>query len=66
MPPGLNELLKVEKDQIVRLKRGVYGLADAPRAWYTTLDKDMRELGFTKSKIDPALYMFFKKRSGAG
>ena len=39
-----------------RLKRALYGLNQAPRAWYTRIDSYFTGLGFTKSEADANLY----------
>ncbi|MEM7375719.1 MAG: reverse transcriptase domain-containing protein, partial [Bacteroidota bacterium] len=44
---------------IVILRRSMYGLVQAARAWKTTKDALMKKHGFTKSKTDPCL--FFKR-----
>ena len=38
-------------------KKDLYGLKQAPRAWYGTINSLLTNLGFTKSKADPNLYM---------
>ena len=35
----------------------MYGLKQAPRAWYGRIDSFLTSMGFTKSKVDPNLYM---------
>ena len=52
----------VEGNNIFRLRKTVYGLPEAPRAWYESLCSILvDELGFVKSLLDPA--MFFLKNS---
>lgn len=43
-----------------RLKKTVYGLADASRGFFLSLSETMTDLGCLKSNIDPAMYLFFK------
>eukprot|EP00253_Pinus_taeda_P017191 PITA_17191 len=38
------------------LKRALYGIKQAPHAWYTRIDSYFIELGFTKSEADANLY----------
>ena len=38
-------------------KKTLYGLKQAPRAWYGRIDSFLINLGFTKSKADPNLYL---------
>ena len=44
------------KSHLCRLKRPLYWLKKAPRAWYTRIDNDFTGLGFTKSEVDVNLY----------
>ena len=44
------------KSHVCRLKRALYGLKKAPRAWYTQIDSYFTRLGFTKSEADSNLY----------
>ncbi|CAE7336253.1 RE2 [Symbiodinium sp. CCMP2592] len=58
MRPPKQGLAGVKSNQLLRLLKPVYGRPDAPRAWYEELAKVLtQELGFTKSHIDPALFM---------
>jgi len=42
--------------KVCRLKKTLYGLKQAPREWYQVLSAAMRELGFTASYNDAALW----------
>jgi hypothetical protein len=44
------------KTLVCRLKKSLYGLKKAPRAWYGRIDSFLMSLGFTKSKVDSNLY----------
>ena len=44
-------------NHVCKLNKDLYGLNQAPRAWYGSIDIFMTSLGFTKSKDDPNLYM---------
>jgi hypothetical protein len=39
------------------LKKALYVLKQAPRAWYGRIDSFLTGLGFTKSKVDSNLYL---------
>jgi hypothetical protein len=41
---------------VCMLRRALYGLKKAPRAWYACIDNYLLGLGFTKSEADPNLY----------
>jgi hypothetical protein len=44
------------KTHVYRLKKALYRLKQAPRAWYGRIDSFLTSLGFTKSKFDSNLY----------
>jgi hypothetical protein len=46
------------KTHVCRLKKALYRLKQAPRAWYGRIDSFLTCLGFTKSKFD--LHLYFK------
>ena len=46
-----------EKSVVCKLKRAIYGLRQAPRAWYLRLKEEMEKLGWTVSGADPALFI---------
>nr|GFA57944.1 retrovirus-related Pol polyprotein from transposon TNT 1-94 [Tanacetum cinerariifolium] len=43
--------------KVYRLKKALYGLKQAPWAWYDELSKFPLSKGFTKSSIDPTLFI---------
>ena len=43
--------------QTVKLRRSLYGLKQSPRLWNKVLDSFLRDLGFTISEVDTALYI---------
>ena len=45
-----------EEGKIWRLKRCIYGLADAPRAWYEKVAAELIQLGAKLSQFDSALF----------
>ena len=52
----------VGSNQLLRLKRPVYGRPDAPRAWYEQLSSFiMNDMGFERSIIDPAFFIHRNK-----
>ena len=44
------------ESHVCRLKKALYGLNQAPCAWYTQIDSYFTRLGFTKSEADANLY----------
>jgi hypothetical protein len=51
-----------EERKVLRLRHALYGLRQAPRAWYEKLDGTLCKLGFTQSEHEHAIYC----RGGGG
>ena len=49
------------ESHVCRLKRALYRLKQAPRAWYTRIDNNFTRLGFIKSEADANLYHIIVK-----
>jgi hypothetical protein len=45
-----------KESHVCKLKKALYGLQQAPRAWYEKIDGYLMSLGFSKSVVDPNLY----------
>nr|GEV92749.1 hypothetical protein [Tanacetum cinerariifolium] len=59
-PPGFEDLNF--PDRVYKVKKALYGLHQAPRAWYETLSTYLLDNGFQKGKIDKTL--FIKRHKG--
>jgi histone deacetylase 1/2 len=46
---------------LVKLKKAVYGLCNAPRAWYEKLRAALLELGARRSRLDPCIFYVLDK-----
>ena len=44
-------------NHVYKLKRALYGLKKAPRAWYERLSKFLLEQGFSRGKVDTTLFI---------
>jgi hypothetical protein len=44
---------------VCRLKKAMYGLKHAPRAWHSMIDGYLQSMGFTKGEANPKLYYIF-------
>eukprot|EP00253_Pinus_taeda_P014136 PITA_14136 len=49
--------VKGKEGYVCKLKKALYGLRQAPRAWYAKMDTYLQRLGFTKSSVDPNFYI---------
>ncbi|GKA24948.1 putative ribonuclease H-like domain-containing protein [Tanacetum coccineum] len=59
-PPGFED--PEYPDKVYKVVKALYGLHQAPRAWYETLAKYLLDNGFHRGKIDQTL--FIKKQKG--
>nr|GFA63902.1 hypothetical protein [Tanacetum cinerariifolium] len=59
-PPGFQD--PEFPDRVYKVKKAMYGLHQAPRAWYSTLSKYLLANGFQRGTIDQTL--FIKKHKG--
>nr|GEU62214.1 hypothetical protein [Tanacetum cinerariifolium] len=59
-PPGFEDL--DHPDKVYKVVKTLYGLHQAPRAWYETLANYLLENGFHRGQIDQTL--FIKKQKG--
>lgn len=46
-----------KSDVVCSLNKALYGLKQAGRAWHSTLDKELRNLGAVPSNADPCVYL---------
>ena len=53
-PPGF--VVKGSSDKVLKLKKALYGLRQAPRAWNAKLDSELLRLGFVKNPLEHAVY----------
>ena len=66
-PRGSDDLIRnIWKDYDRRvhtlvMRKAVYGLKDAPRAWRMRLDQALRALGGMPTPVDPSLYVWFEQ-----
>ncbi|KAI3757856.1 hypothetical protein L6452_05399 [Arctium lappa] len=59
-PPGFEN--PSYPDRVYKLKKALYGLHQAPRAWYDTLSSYLLENGFERGVIDKTLFTKRKKK----
>ena len=54
-PPGF--VLRGHEHKVLHLVKALYGLRQAPRAWYAKLDASLLDLGFQRSTSEHAVYL---------
>lgn len=55
IPEGFSET--VEKGQVLKLKKSMYGLKQSSRVWYKRVEECLLKIGFVKSKIEPCMFL---------
>ena len=60
-PPGF--VVEEGSGKVLRLKKALYGLRQAPRAWYAKLDSELMQLGFERNPLEHVVY---RRSSGDG
>ena len=55
-PPGFRD--QSSPHFVCCLKKAIYGLKEAPRAWYTALKQALLEFGFVNTKSDSSLFFY--------
>jgi hypothetical protein len=58
-PPGFKD--DTTPHHVFRLNKAIYGLKQAPWAWYSALKGDILEFGFMNSKVDSSLFIYNTK-----
>ena len=53
----VKQMLNVDHETVLRLRKAVYGLANAPKKWCDRLKKSLIEHGFTSSALDPCAFV---------
>ena len=56
LPQGYQRCRMTRKTHALKLICNVYGQKQAGRVWNKFMDKGMKDIGFTPSKLDPCLY----------
>ena len=60
-PSEIKEWMQLSGDDLFRLEKAAYGLAEAPRAWFLRLSREMSSVGLSVSQLDPCLYTLKRK-----
>ena len=52
-PDDVRQMLNLDNETVLRLRKAVYGLVNAPKRWWDRLKKSLIEHGFTSCALDP-------------
>lgn len=55
--------MNLDRDQLFRLEKAAYGLAEAPRVWFLRLSRELAEQGLKVSQLDRCLFTLMNKRN---
>ena len=58
-PLDVRKYLGLTQEQILKLESSVYGLRNAPRAWFERISKDLLRLGWRQHQLDSCLFMAY-------
>ena len=62
LPADARRVLNIhESEKLMKLKKPMYGLCDAPRAWFLEARDRMLKLGAVPHPLDPCLFLLFDK-----
>ena len=64
--PRGRPLQGVDEGDILEVVKSVYGLPDAPRAWWEEVITYLRDIGFQHSRMDPAFMVFYHPNGNVG
>ena len=57
-PSDLKRWLKLGPEDVLRLRKAVYGLINAPLRWHQGLSRALRQAGFVSLQVDPCVCGF--------
>ena len=55
-PNEVREWMQLSSEDLFRLEKAAYGLAEAPKAWFTRLTRELKTVGMKQSQLDPCLF----------
>ena len=62
----LRSRLGIDKDFILKLTGSVYGLRNAPRAWYKRVRADLESLGWRTHQLDQCIFLLYEGKELIG
>ena len=65
-PPRGRPLAGVDEGDLLEVIKSVYGLPDAPRAWWEEVTGFLRSVGFRHARMDVAFMVYYKDDNSVG
>eukprot|EP00438_Fugacium_kawagutii_P033822 Skav235831 [mRNA] locus=scaffold1931:222076:230114:- [translate_table: standard] len=62
-PPEIKRWMQLSDDDLFRLEKAAYGLAEAPRAWFLRLSRELAQQGLKVSQLDRCLFTLRNKKN---
>lgn len=59
-PDDVRQMLNLDHETVLRLRKAVYGLVNAPKKWWDRLKTSLVEHGFTSCALDPCAFVLGK------
>ena len=59
-PDDVRQMLNFDHETVLRLRKAVYGLVNAPKKWWDRLKTSLIEHGFTSCALDPCAFVLRK------
>ena len=57
-PHEMRDKLRITREQVLKLETAVYGLRNAPRAWWKRVVRDLTETGWVQHQLDQCNFRF--------
>lgn len=58
-PNEVREFMRMDQKHVLRIKKVIYGLLHAPRAWMQKLDSVLQEQGWCRSRLEPCVWRLY-------
>lgn len=58
-PNEVREFMGMDQKHVLRIKKVIYGLLHAPRAWMQKLDSVLQEQGWCRSRLEPCVWRLY-------
>lgn len=62
-PEGFKKYGPNSEQWVCQLMKGLYGLKQSRRLWYHKLAETLEKMGFTRTRSDPSIYVWFTDKA---